>query len=156
MSVVVTGAAGFIGRHVVRVLLDRGVDVVAVDRRAWPALAGERVLVRDLADRGQVTATVNLGTGTTHRLDHILAETAKQCGVVARVVVQPAMREDVAATKADTSRCREALGFAPTTDGFAPTTDLPALIARQLAATPRRASVVRARVLVPDSLSAAG
>jgi nucleoside-diphosphate-sugar epimerase len=49
LAVVVTGAAGFIGRHVVGLLAGAGVEVVAVDRRAGsPASATE--LRADLVD----------------------------------------------------------------------------------------------------------
>lgn len=44
MSVVVTGAAGFIGRAVVVSLRDRGCDVVGIDRRGWVPVAGERAV----------------------------------------------------------------------------------------------------------------
>lgn len=54
MTVVVTGAAGFIGRHLVNALEDRGQSVVAVDRRPFPTpAAGATVAVQgDLADIG--------------------------------------------------------------------------------------------------------
>ncbi|CAN5896527.1 hypothetical protein BH23ACT10_BH23ACT10_02950 [soil metagenome] len=50
MAVVVTGAAGFIGRHVVATLRRRGTPVVGIDRRPWRSAAGERAIVADLAD----------------------------------------------------------------------------------------------------------
>ena len=50
MPVVVTGAAGFIGRHLVTALARRGYDVVGIDRRPGvPACAGT-CLVADLAE----------------------------------------------------------------------------------------------------------
>ncbi|MBW3659848.1 MAG: NAD(P)-dependent oxidoreductase, partial [Actinobacteria bacterium] len=52
MSVVVTGAAGFIGRAVVAALRDRGRDVVGIDRRTWAPSAGERVIRASLEDGG--------------------------------------------------------------------------------------------------------
>ncbi len=76
----------------------------------------------------RVAQTVNLGTGTTHRLDHLLATVARLCGVDPAIAVQPALVEDVATTRADVRRCHDLLGFVPATD-------LPALIARQMAAT---------------------
>jgi nucleoside-diphosphate-sugar epimerase len=46
--VVVTGAAGFIGRVVVRTLLDAGHRVIAIDRRPMPDHPGLTVLTADL------------------------------------------------------------------------------------------------------------
>ncbi|MGH3354262.1 MAG: NAD-dependent epimerase/dehydratase family protein [Nocardioidaceae bacterium] len=50
MSVVVTGAAGFIGRALTRQLVDAGQHVVAVDRLHQEALDGVTVLTADLLD----------------------------------------------------------------------------------------------------------
>lgn len=50
MSIVVTGAAGFIGRVLVRCLADRGHRVVTIDRCPQPASAGVTVLTADLLD----------------------------------------------------------------------------------------------------------
>lgn len=89
--------------------------------------------VRDVAEgiarmlERRVTSTVNLGTGTSHRLDHLLATVARLCGADPAIAVEPALAEDVAATRADVGRCADLLGFVPLTD-------LPALIARQMAA----------------------
>lgn len=53
MPVVVTGAAGFIGRSVVAVLRARGHAVVGIDRRPWTPVAGEEALIADLTtERG--------------------------------------------------------------------------------------------------------
>jgi len=89
--------------------------------------------VRDVAEgiarmlERRATSTVNLGTGTSHRLDHLLATVARVCGADPAIAVEPALAEDVAATRADVGRCADLLGFVPLTD-------LPVLIARQVAA----------------------
>ena len=49
MNVVLTGAAGFIGRHVTATLTARGAHVVGIDRRIWNPLHGERCIVDDVA-----------------------------------------------------------------------------------------------------------
>lgn len=80
-----------------------------------------------MVDR-RVTGTVNLGTGTTHRLDDIAATIADVLAVAPpRLVVHPADGAEVAVTCADTTRCSELLGFTPCTD-------LHVLVARQTAA----------------------
>lgn len=67
MSVVVTGAAGFIGRHVVAALGVRGYRVVGVDRRAWRPAAHEDVVVADLVDgRSDVTDALRQADGVIH------------------------------------------------------------------------------------------
>lgn len=48
MAAVVTGAAGFIGRALVRALLDSGTYVVGIDRRAQPPEPGLNALTADL------------------------------------------------------------------------------------------------------------
>lgn len=53
MKAVVTGASGFLGSHLVRLLRERGHDVVAGTRRPAPELErlGARVVTLDLGDR---------------------------------------------------------------------------------------------------------
>ena len=50
MTVVVTGAAGFIGRHLVAALHQRGSTVVGIDRRATIGSGATGTLVADLSD----------------------------------------------------------------------------------------------------------
>lgn len=50
MAVVVRGAAGFIGRHVVSRIRRRGIPVVGIDRLSWAPSAGEVAIAADLAD----------------------------------------------------------------------------------------------------------
>ena len=78
--------------------------------------------------------TCNVGTGRTHTLAELLDAVVAAVGRRPRVDVVPAAEEEVAATLADTRRCRQQLGFVPTTD-------LHALVARQVAATEPRVRV---------------
>jgi uncharacterized protein YbjT (DUF2867 family) len=54
VRIAVTGGAGFVGRHLVRHLVDRGYEVVVVARRSPPphlVPPGVRVILADIADR---------------------------------------------------------------------------------------------------------
>lgn len=97
--------------------LDRRRDVTDVADVARAVLAALEVGLDD---------TVNVGTGTAHRLGDLVAAVAATVGRPADVRVVPTGLEEVPATLADTRRCRRLLGVAPTTD-------LPALVARQAA-----------------------
>lgn len=79
-----------------------------------------------LADRN-VQGTVNLGTGTGHRLATIAHAIAAALGRPADLVVEAADPEDVPHTLADTRRCQALLGMTPRTN-------LDALVRRQVAA----------------------
>ena len=78
-----------------------------------------------MLDRG-VRATVNLGTGTGHRLRDVVAAVADVVDRDVTTVPMPAGTEEPEATLADTRRCETLLGFVPHTD-------LNALIRRQAA-----------------------
>lgn len=54
VSVVVTGAAGFIGCHVVAALRRAGRPVIRIDRRPGTPLHGETAIVADLADDSEL------------------------------------------------------------------------------------------------------
>ena len=82
-------------------------------------------LVR-LAER-EVTGIVNIGTGAPVTLKEIAAAVVEAVGFESAVVVEPPPDVDPPATFADTTRCRQLLGFVPRTD-------LAALVHRQLRA----------------------
>ena len=67
MAIVVTGAAGFVGRAVLRHLVRAGEQVVAVDRRPSLAAAGVRVVTADLLDAGgDVTGALRCADAVIH------------------------------------------------------------------------------------------
>ena len=58
MTVLVTGGAGYIGSHTVRMLRDRGRDVVVLDTLEFghrDAVLGAELVVGDIRDRALVT-----------------------------------------------------------------------------------------------------
>ena len=71
--------------------------------------------LRRIADRG-VRATVNLGTGNSHRIGDIAAAVAAAVGVPLQTVGAPAGDEEPAHSQADTARCASLLGFVPASD----------------------------------------
>lgn len=61
MRVVVTGAGGFVGRHLVRALLARGDSVAAIDSHAAGVPRGAQVFAGDLADADVQRAALAAG-----------------------------------------------------------------------------------------------
>jgi hypothetical protein len=96
------------------------------------------------ADRG-IHGTVNLGTGTAHRLTTIAHAVAAAFAQPARFAVEPADPADVPDTLADPRRCHHLLGLVPRTD-------LDALVRRQVAATLADCSPTVAASLADDHL----
>lgn len=80
------------------------------------------------AGERRVNDTVNLGTGVGHRIIDMARGLLAASGLEGTIVSEPAPSEEVGVTLADTSRCRELLGFVPETD-------LPELLRRQIDAT---------------------
>lgn len=67
MTVVTTGAAGFIGRHVVSLIRRRGIEVVGIDRRTWTPMTGEVAIVSDVAEPDPVVdRMLRRATGVVH------------------------------------------------------------------------------------------
>lgn len=98
-----------------------------------------RVLIA-LADRGSV-GTVNVGTGTGHTLQDMVAAVAAAVGTDVQVALEPAADDEVPDSLADINRVRRLVGFVPHTE-------LPAVVARQFAAAgPRTRLTEHPRVL---------
>ncbi|MEX0851983.1 MAG: NAD-dependent epimerase/dehydratase family protein [Bauldia sp.] len=118
MTVVVTGAAGFIGYHVCRALLDRGGDVVGVDQdvagsrlksgrlgelgepKGWRFIDGDitqlATVERLLADFGEVATVVHLAAQPGVRLSLERPIETTTTNVVGQVAVFEAVRRSPA------------------------------------------------------------
>ncbi|HEV2087072.1 MAG TPA: NAD(P)-dependent oxidoreductase [Cryptosporangiaceae bacterium] len=68
MTTIVTGSAGFVGRTLVRTLLDAGETVVGIDRAPEPPQPGLTSLTADLVDRDDATMTA---LATADRVFHL-------------------------------------------------------------------------------------
>lgn len=97
--------------------------------------------IRDVV-RGLITAaerhvneTVNLGSGTTHRVIEMASTLRQIFGGNGRLLYAAAAGDDVDATLADTTKCEHLLGFTPFTD-------LPALMERQVIAAVSRSEPI--------------
>lgn len=112
---------------------------LAAARRGEPlAIYGSGGRRRDLTDIRDVVevlvrmwirgcdATVNAGTGRPVTLDHMVRVIADVMGTTPATTVEPAHRDEVVDTAADTRSCAAQLGLVPTTD-------LHDVVARQLA-----------------------
>jgi nucleoside-diphosphate-sugar epimerase len=77
-----------------------------------------------MAER-EIPGVVNLGSGVAYTLVEIVRAVSEALGVHAMVEVVPAPGDEVAATRADTTRCRQLLGITFETD-------LSALVKRQV------------------------
>jgi UDP-glucose 4-epimerase len=65
--VLVTGGSGFIGRRLVRALLEAGADVTVADRRPFPG-GGVRTILGDLCDPAVVARVIQPGTDAVFHL----------------------------------------------------------------------------------------
>ncbi len=72
MHVLVTGATGFLGRHLVRALLERGHRVRALGRQASAFVAGAEAVRGDLRDRASVMAACD-GVGAVFHVGALSA-----------------------------------------------------------------------------------
>ena len=68
MSFVVTGAAGFIGSHLVEALAAAGHEVIGIDRRAGVPAAARHEIVTDLAEDSSIVNDVLAGAGAVWHL----------------------------------------------------------------------------------------
>lgn len=107
MTIIVTGAGGFVGREVVRRLAAQGSRVVAVDSHAMPDLpAGARAVVGDIASPDSLQAAFSDGcTGLVH-LATMPGGAAEADPVSARRVNVDAMFDVLAAAAKSGSRPR--------------------------------------------------
>lgn len=112
-------------------------------RRDEPVvLLGDPARSRDVTDVRQVagalvhlateplSGVVNLGTGTAHRLDTMIAAVGRALGTTPRIEHRPAPPHEVATTLADPTRLERLTGIRLETD-------LGSLVAAQIAGTPR-------------------
>ena len=67
VRVLVTGGSGFIGRRLVRALLEAGADVTVADRRPFPG-GGVRTILGDLCDPAVVARMIQPGTDAVFHL----------------------------------------------------------------------------------------
>jgi UDP-glucose 4-epimerase len=107
MRILVTGGAGFVGRHVVCALQDDGHDVAVVDRVPFNGSSAVRVVTGDLEDAAVRDEAVAEGTDA---VVHLAAETSV-LGSVERPALVHRVNVDVTAALLELCRQRGVEGF---------------------------------------------
>lgn len=91
MTILITGAGGFVGRHIVTRLLARGEDVVAMDTHAGGVPAGARVVAGDLGDKAVRAAALGQGVAAVIHLATVPGGAAEANPAASRAINIDAM-----------------------------------------------------------------
>jgi len=120
MSVLLTGAAGFIGSHLVEEMLASGKEVVGLDGTSCrdytyidDIVQGVAGALDWLGPADEAYEIVNLGESRTVGLLEMIGVLGEELGMEPRIRWLPAQPGDVERTYADISRARELLGYDP-------------------------------------------